>query len=505
MRKFNLAAFIQISTDLVRVFGRFANDGEENMLISTSNEAIPSESEASDDDDIRFQRRPKIYKCKYDGCDKVFDRPCRLEEHIRQHTGERPFICDEPDCGKSFQRDYHLSRHKNDSHANVRNHACSYEGCDQRFATSQRLRNHEKSHEKNDQYRCTDFPPCNEQFRKKSTLQAHISEYHLGRNPYTCTHNDYFTGQPCVKGFKTSQALNRHIASHHNGPRFTCTACSSTPTTPTMTESSIPADPMSPITAATSTTSSVAFPTHQALQQHLKAHHPDLLPSAAPKPPKPATFACPHPGCASAFNKRSNLTAHERSVHAQTPRFVCGAPGYRAPPDIAAAAWDARGCGAPFAHKHLLDEHVRTRHLGMAGAWARSGAAARRRARRAAAAADRAPPSDPPAAADALLGAVEPRVECWACQRCGEAFAAEDRLAAHCAVRHGLAEVEVHEVVLEARARAGGAFWIGGIDPRAEDDAEEEEERVEAWFDGQEEHAVASAVAGLAIDPMLCG
>jgi len=188
-------------------------------------------------------------------------------------------------------------------------------------------------------------------------------------------------------------------------------------------------------------------------------------------------------------------------VHAKTARFVCGAPGYRAPADIT-AAWDGRGCGAAFTHKHQLDEHVRTHHLGQAGVWARSGAADRRRARRAAAALP--PPSRrPAAAADALLGPPHPPALRWSCVRCGDAFAAEDRLAAHAAERHGLAAVEVHEVLLEARARAGGAFWIGGIDPCEDDDAEEVE-RVEAWFDEQE-RTVASAVAGLAIDPLLGG
>lgn len=32
--------------------------------------------------------RRKSYLCNWDGCDKAYTKPCRLEEHFRSHTGE---------------------------------------------------------------------------------------------------------------------------------------------------------------------------------------------------------------------------------------------------------------------------------------------------------------------------------------------------------------------------------------------------------------------------------
>src|SRR4051812_7021772 len=46
--------------------------------------------------------RPLVYKCSFTPCTASFSRPCRLSEHERSHTGERPFACQHDDCDKTF-------------------------------------------------------------------------------------------------------------------------------------------------------------------------------------------------------------------------------------------------------------------------------------------------------------------------------------------------------------------------------------------------------------------
>lgn len=42
----------------------------------------------------------RLYKCAWMGCDKVYDRKCRIVEHVRMHTHERMMGC--PNCGATF-------------------------------------------------------------------------------------------------------------------------------------------------------------------------------------------------------------------------------------------------------------------------------------------------------------------------------------------------------------------------------------------------------------------
>ncbi|KAJ3085352.1 hypothetical protein HK102_000076 [Quaeritorhiza haematococci] len=51
----------------------------------------------------------KKYECSY--CKKRFTRPSSLNTHIYKHTGEKPFQCDVPGCGKSFNVLSNLRRH----------------------------------------------------------------------------------------------------------------------------------------------------------------------------------------------------------------------------------------------------------------------------------------------------------------------------------------------------------------------------------------------------------
>ncbi|PGH17889.1 hypothetical protein AJ79_00788 [Helicocarpus griseus UAMH5409] len=51
----------------------------------------------------------KKHKCKI--CDKRFTRPSSLQTHMYSHTGEKPFPCEFPGCGRHFSVVSNLRRH----------------------------------------------------------------------------------------------------------------------------------------------------------------------------------------------------------------------------------------------------------------------------------------------------------------------------------------------------------------------------------------------------------
>ncbi|KAG9021910.1 Strongly-conserved Zn-finger binding protein (TFIIIA), partial [Tulasnella sp. UAMH 9824] len=114
----------------------------------TEREAGPSTSKKSprSRSASTSSNRRKSYICSWEGCDKAYTKPCRLAEHYRSHTNDRPFECST--CSKSFLRKVHLQAHER-SHTSKEERplVCSAnKGCEQRFWTQQQLKVHEDVH-----------------------------------------------------------------------------------------------------------------------------------------------------------------------------------------------------------------------------------------------------------------------------------------------------------------------------------------------------------------------
>ncbi|KAI8329329.1 hypothetical protein BC941DRAFT_362856 [Chlamydoabsidia padenii] len=90
-----------------------------------------------------------LYYCRWKDCargEKPFTKRHKMHNHLRTHTGERPYVCTEEGCGKRFSRPDSMATHTK-IHTNIRPHACQHENCDKAYYHLRSLRKHEKSHE----------------------------------------------------------------------------------------------------------------------------------------------------------------------------------------------------------------------------------------------------------------------------------------------------------------------------------------------------------------------
>ncbi|KAL4631656.1 zinc finger protein ZIC 4-like [Arapaima gigas] len=115
------------------------------------------------------------YVCRWEGCPraaKPFKAKYKLVNHVRVHTGEKPFPCPFHGCEKVFARSENLKIHKR-THTGEKPFKCEFEGCNRRFANSSDRKKHSHVHSSDKPYTCK-VRGCDKCYTHPSSLRKHM-------------------------------------------------------------------------------------------------------------------------------------------------------------------------------------------------------------------------------------------------------------------------------------------------------------------------------------------
>ena len=145
---------------------------DRNLSELTTVEDHKHSSVAKKESEKKNRQRNKNKKHECPHCNYSSNRKCKFDNHLRTHSGEKPFVCTFGDCKKRFAARSNLRAHMK-RHVGDKQHLCPY--CSKAFIRSCELRRHIRVHTGEKPFECKQ---CKRRFRQRAHLLGHEATVH---------------------------------------------------------------------------------------------------------------------------------------------------------------------------------------------------------------------------------------------------------------------------------------------------------------------------------------